>query len=92
MLGRALPLRDPKTGEIVKWYGTTTDIHDMVQARTAERTTRRQLSEALNHAKLSLWAVNSNRTLYLLEGLQNFLYSGHSFWIGAVPTVNLKIT
>ena len=28
MLGRALPLRDHKTGQILKWFGTCTDIHD----------------------------------------------------------------
>ncbi|KAA8894847.1 hypothetical protein FN846DRAFT_912437 [Sphaerosporella brunnea] len=69
MLGRALPLKDPKTGEIIKWYGTSTDIHDMVAARTAERATRRQLDETLTHAKLTLWATDQNGVVNMLEGI-----------------------
>ncbi|MFB2818498.1 PAS domain S-box protein [Umezakia ovalisporum] len=34
ILGQALPLRDQK-GNIVKWYGTNTDITDHIQAREA---------------------------------------------------------
>lgn len=33
MLGRALPLRNKKTGAIEKWFGTCTDIHEAVEAR-----------------------------------------------------------
>lgn len=39
MLGRALPLRD-STGQIVKWFGTCTDIHEL--KRTEERLTEAQ--------------------------------------------------
>ncbi|CAM3506505.1 EAL and GGDEF domain-containing protein [Halomonas lysinitropha] len=39
MLGRALPLRD-SSGQIVKWFGTCTDIHEL--KRTAERLTEAQ--------------------------------------------------
>ena len=39
MLGRALPMRNKQTGEIEKWFGTCTDIHESVQARfEAKRT------------------------------------------------------
>ena len=37
MLGRALPLRNKKTGKIEKWYGTCTDIHEAVETRFASR-------------------------------------------------------
>lgn len=33
MLGRALPMRNKKTGIIEKWFGTCTDIHESVEAR-----------------------------------------------------------
>lgn len=69
MLGRALPLRDPETAEIIRWYGTATDIHDMVEAKTAEQFTREQLAEALTHAELTLWAVDKERKFTLLEGM-----------------------
>lgn len=32
MLDRACPLRD-NSGKLLKWYGTTTDIHDLVMAK-----------------------------------------------------------
>jgi hypothetical protein len=37
---RALPLKDHERGKILKWFGTCTDIHDLVEARQAtnERT------------------------------------------------------
>jgi PAS domain S-box-containing protein len=68
MLGRALPMRDRKTGEILKWYGTCTDIHDVVEARIAARRTREQLLNVIAHAQVTLWAVDRRRNLTLLEG------------------------
>jgi PAS domain S-box-containing protein len=68
MLGRALPLRDRKTGGVLKWYGTCTDIHDVVEARIAARRTREQLLNVIAHAQVTLWAVDRRRRLTLLEG------------------------
>jgi PAS domain S-box-containing protein len=44
MLGRALPFLD-SSGRIVKWFGTCTDIHDLVLARQEARRTREQLQQ-----------------------------------------------
>ena len=68
MLGRALPLRDHKTGEIVKWFGTCTDIHDLVEARMSAKRTREQLLNVIKHAHVTVWAVDRNRILTFLEG------------------------
>lgn len=68
MLGRALPLRDIKTGKIVKWFGTCTDIHDLVEARQAARCARERLLNVIYHAKVSVWQVDRNRILTFLEG------------------------
>ena len=68
MLGRALPLRDHKTSKIVKWFGTCTDIHDLVEARLAAKRTREQLLNVIKHAHVTVWAVDSNRLLTFLEG------------------------
>ncbi|KAF2682689.1 putative histidine kinase group protein-like protein [Lentithecium fluviatile CBS 122367] len=67
MLGRALPFYDDQ-GRIVKWFGTCTDIHDLVEARQAARQTRAQLLRVIEHAKVTLWAVNRKNELTLLEG------------------------
>jgi len=34
-LSRAVPLRDPETGVVMRWFGTSTDISDIVAAREA---------------------------------------------------------
>lgn len=67
MLGRALPFHND-TGRIVKWFGTCTDIHDLVLARQEARRTREQLQQVIKHAKILLWAVNRDNKLVLLEG------------------------
>jgi PAS domain S-box-containing protein len=68
MLGRALPLRDNKSGEIVKWFGTCTDIHDLVEARQAARRTREQLSNVIKHADTTVFAIDRHRRLTFFEG------------------------
>jgi PAS domain S-box-containing protein len=67
MLGRALPFRD-ENGKILKWFGTCTDIHDLVEARQAARQTKAQLQRVIEHAKVTLWVVNRKSDLILLEG------------------------
>ncbi|EHK98113.1 putative Two-component system protein A [Glarea lozoyensis 74030] len=39
MLGRALPMRNKHTGEIEKWFGSCTDIHEAVESRFAAKRT-----------------------------------------------------
>lgn len=68
MLGRALPLRDQKSGKILKWFGTCTDIHELVEARQAERRTREQLLNVIAHAHVTVWAIDKERRLTFLEG------------------------
>jgi PAS domain S-box-containing protein len=67
MLGRALPFYDDD-GQIAKWFGTCTDIHDLVMARQEARRTREQLQQVIAHAKILLWAVDRKNSLVLLEG------------------------
>jgi PAS domain S-box-containing protein len=45
-LGRALPVRD-ETGQVVRWFGSTTDIHDIKVAQEAIRETDRRKGEFL---------------------------------------------
>ncbi|KAI9698529.1 MAG: hypothetical protein M1836_004110 [Candelina mexicana] len=68
MLGRALPVRDRITQEITQWLGTCTDINDLVEARTAEKRTREQLLEVIHHAQVTLWVVDRDRNLVMMEG------------------------
>ncbi len=72
-LGRALPVRNER-GEIVRWFGTCTDIEDRKQIEQALETARQQLS---NHASNLERAVN-DRTGQLeqsMKQMESFCYS-----------------
>ncbi|CAO1620835.1 unnamed protein product [Sympodiomycopsis kandeliae] len=68
MLGRALPLRDAETGAISKWFGTCTDIHDTVEALASSRQAQDRLESVINHAAMTLWAVDVNGIITVAEG------------------------
>lgn len=68
MLGRAVPLKDNKTGQILKWFGTCTDIQDVIEAREAAQATRERMLSVIKHARVTVWAVNKSRKLTFLEG------------------------
>ncbi|HYO09803.1 MAG TPA: response regulator [Tepidisphaeraceae bacterium] len=53
-LGRALPMRDAG-GRIVKWFGTSTDVHDWKQAEEALRVNRERMDLVLDTSELGLW-------------------------------------
>jgi hypothetical protein len=55
-------------GTILKWFGTCTDIHDQVLAREEANQTRAQLGRVIEHARITLWAVDMDRNLSLFEG------------------------
>jgi PAS domain S-box-containing protein len=64
-LSRAMPLRDA-TGQIVRWFGTNTDVHDQKLAMeeysrllVSEQRARRE-AEAANHAKDEFLAMISH--------------------------------
>ncbi|KAK0384148.1 hypothetical protein NLU13_8237 [Sarocladium strictum] len=67
-LGRAAPARNKETGEIEKWFGTCTDVHDNVQTKIAAAQTREQLLGVLKHGKVTLLTVDTERRVTLLEG------------------------
>ena len=67
-LARALPMRDPESGEIVKWFGTSTDIHDQVEALTASRRTQARLQSVIYHADVTLWAIDRVGIITIAEG------------------------
>lgn len=67
MLGRAVPMRD-ENGSIVKWFGTCTDIHDLVMAREEAKQTHEQLERVIEHARITLWAVDRQMKLIISEG------------------------
>lgn len=82
MLGRAMPLRDSKTGEILKWFGTCTDIQDIVDARNAGARMRQQLLDVLHHSQMNMWMVDRSMKLEFFEG---------GPWEGMDPSQNQSV-
>jgi PAS domain S-box-containing protein len=56
-LDRGVPLRD-EDGNIVKWYGVTTDIEDRKRAEEALQQSQFYLVEAQRLARMGSWAFN----------------------------------
>lgn len=67
LLGRALPLRNPETGKIEKWFGTCTDVHESIETKLAARRTRQQLLSVISHAHVTIFTVDLNRKITMLE-------------------------
>lgn len=67
LLGRALPLRNPETGKIEKWFGTCTDVHESIETKLAARRTRQQLLSVISHAHVTIFTVDMNRKITMLE-------------------------
>ncbi|SKA81694.1 PAS domain S-box-containing protein [Prosthecobacter debontii] len=57
-LGRGVPLRDER-GEVIRWYGTSTDIDDVVRAEELAREAKAE-AERANRAKDEFLAVLSH--------------------------------
>jgi PAS domain S-box-containing protein len=74
-LTRSKPLRDC-SGKIVKYYGTNTDIHDLVTARERERRAKDQLKTGLAHAEIHVFGVNQEGTINLSEGDNSWATQG----------------
>ncbi|KAI0895387.1 hypothetical protein F4806DRAFT_496952 [Annulohypoxylon nitens] len=68
MLGRALPLRNKHTGKIEKWFGTCTDVHEALEAKVVAKQTREQLLSVLIHAQTTIFAVDQDLKVTMLEG------------------------
>jgi len=66
-LGRAVPMRNEK-GEIVKWYGTSTDIDDLRKSKEDLKTTQEKLKTILQNVPMVLWAIDEKGIYTFAEG------------------------
>ncbi|QSZ28603.1 hypothetical protein DSL72_003102 [Monilinia vaccinii-corymbosi] len=64
---RACPLLD-NNGNVLKWYGTNTDITDTVISRIEAKRNKHQILSVLAHAEVNLFCVNENSLITMVEG------------------------
>jgi PAS domain S-box-containing protein len=72
---RAEALRDD-SGNVLQWYGTSVDIHDLVTAQEAVRQSERQLQQLVDAVPASIWCTTR-------EGAPTFRNKRHSDVTGA---------
>jgi PAS domain S-box-containing protein len=80
VLGRAQPVRDPG-GRIVRWYGSCTDVHDMVAAREVVARSRAELEvlvQARTEERNRLWRMTN--MLVAVIGLDSTLREVNPAW------------
>ncbi|GAB0143973.1 hypothetical protein EsHS_00004470 [Epichloe bromicola] len=67
-LGRALAVRNKDTGEIEKWFGTCTDVHESIETKFNAKRTRQQLLSVIAHSQVTIFTVDQQRRVTMLEG------------------------
>lgn len=55
-------------GRVLKWYGSSTDIHDLVMQRLEADRTRAQVVGMLTHAEVALYRISSSWELSEMDG------------------------
>src|SRR5262245_40618341 len=97
-LARALPQLDQE-GNIIKWYGTNTDIEDRKRAEEALRESEERLRHALEAGRMGVWerdtrtnAVNWSKESYTILGLSPFsLEPSYQIWSDRVHPDDLPV-
>lgn len=79
-LGRALPLKD-STGNILKWFGTCTDIDDQKKATESLRKSEERYRQIVDTAQEGIWLIDeTNKTTFVNNKLCEILeYSQEEF-------------
>ena len=64
-LVRAVPYRDPGTGEVVRWFGSSTDINDRKLAEAALRESEARLAACFESLPIAVGIVDTTGALIL---------------------------
>ncbi|GHO60544.1 hypothetical protein KSB_90190 [Ktedonobacter robiniae] len=97
-LARAMPIRDD-TGQILKWFGTSTDIEEKKQAEEALRASQERASVLMNSSIIGIFfaegeqIVDANDTYLRMTGYtREDLCEGHINWLRMTPPEYLART
>ncbi|KAJ8610337.1 hypothetical protein MRB53_038633 [Persea americana] len=74
-LATSTPLVDSVTNQVVRYYGTSTDIHELKLARLREQHMNEQCSALLAHANLHLFAVDRRAHFTMSRGAMQRQYA-----------------
>jgi PAS domain S-box-containing protein len=66
-LTRALPILD-SSGNVVKWFGTCTDIHDQKEVMRVARDNAARTDAIISNANIILWSTDTNGICTYSEG------------------------
>jgi PAS domain-containing protein len=62
-LSRALPIRN-EAGEVVRWFGTNTDVTEQIEAEKALRETERQFHTLADSIPQLVWMADAGGEIY----------------------------
>lgn len=82
-LTRALAVRNKETGQIEKWFGTCTDVHESIETKLTAKRTRLQLLSVIAHSQVTIFTVDPSRRVTMLEGAliwNNTVEESHDRW------------
>jgi PAS domain S-box-containing protein len=90
-LARAMPVRD-ETGQIVKWFGTVTDIDEQKRTEEALRQSQERASVLMNSSIIGIFLaegdqiVDANDSFLRMTGYtREDLHTGNMSWIHMTP-------
>lgn len=66
-LARGIPMKD-ENGQIKRWFGTCTDVHDFKRMQEEAKKTQHNLETLINTAPVAIWSVNKAGYFTLSEG------------------------
>jgi len=83
-LGRALPIKD-NVGNIIQWFGTSTDIHNLKCSEDALRTSEERYALAAQGANDGLWDWHLTRNEIYLSARWKLMLGYHEHEVGNRP-------
>jgi len=77
-LNRAMPYRNPQTGEVERWFGISTDIHDQKATQQALAESESRFRALVNASSDVVYRLNADWSImYPLDG-RGFLLDAHA--------------
>ena len=89
-LCRAIPVRDPE-GNIIQWYGTSTDIHDLKSAHVRIASILDSTSDGFIAIDRQWTVTNFNRKAEEMAGVKAEEMVGRNYWEASPQTLGTRL-